>query len=183
MASNGNTDSLPPGWRFRETPGHGYLIPASADNERVPDFIRTREYEEDCAYHIPIVFNPHLFTEEAVSRSVQGMKDWFPSDYERAFKVTLQRGESSSKDDYYFTPNDHVGKYTPNCAWGDWKEDVPQGMVLVSAGRVPKIEKPKIRQYRDDEKYFLIPSSEYTGGMYFAEDTYQQVPAPQKPAR
>lgn len=185
MQTNIHTPSnLPRGWRFRETPGHGYLIPAQADNDRVPAFIRNREYEEDCAFTIPIVFNPHLFTDEVVTAATDTFKNWFPHDYERAFNTTLQPGESTMKDDYFFKPNANIGKYTPNCAWGDWHEGVPKGMVLVSAGRVHEIKRATIRKYDDDEKYFLIPKEEYTGGgMYFAEDAYTQVPAPAKPQR
>jgi len=43
------------------------------------------------------------------------------------------------------------------CAWGDWHKDVPKGMVGVAAcygGR-------KQGQYASEQKYYLVPQSEY----------------------
>lgn len=174
--------TLPKGWRFRDTPGHGYLIPSPEANANVPDFLRQHEYEEDCAYHITVVFNPLLFSHEILVSSIQSMKDWFPNEYEQAFNTILERGESRLKDDYFYTTNDNVGKYHPNCAWGDWYEGLPEGMVLVCAGRVQAATKPEIGRCREDEKYFLIPKAEYEAGkMFFDETRYPQAYFIKKP--
>ena len=121
--------NLPEGWKFRDTPGHGYLIPSADANNNVPKFLRESEYEEDCAYSIPIVFNANLFTAETVKSCTNTFKNWYPKEYEKAFKVTLKEGESSVKDGYYFERLNNVGKFEKSAGFGSWCYQVPEGYV------------------------------------------------------
>lgn len=126
---NYTLNNLPTGWTWRTTPGHGYLIPTREANQNVPAFIRSNEYEEDCEYSIAICFNTDLFTEETVKRCMETFKNWFPDEYQKAFKVVLQPGESSLKDSYYFERQKNVGKYEKRTGYGSWCYQVPPGYV------------------------------------------------------
>jgi len=154
----------PQGWHFRSTPGHGYLQPSAEANNNVPALIRESEYEEDCAYVIPIFFNPDLFTDEAIKKAEQTFKNWFPDEYEKIFKRELQRGESSMKDQNYFARLDNLGKYESCTGYGDWCFDVPKGMVYRIARKVTaeSINPGKIFNSNPDEISFLISKEKDT---------------------
>jgi len=50
-------------------------------------------------------------------------------------------------------------------AWGDWKEDVPKGLIGVAAcygGR-------KNGQYAGNLNYYLVPNEEYTDSMFVVD--------------
>ena len=126
--------NLPKGWRFRETPGHGYLIPSEADNQNVPEDIREREYEEDCAYNIPVVFNAHLFKQHIGEEAVQSFKHWFPEAYIKHIGP-LQKGESRLNDDFLEYVENH-GNYEKAACYGDWCFDITQGMVYMELRKV-----------------------------------------------
>jgi hypothetical protein len=119
---------LPPGWRWRETPGHGYLVVPNDANENVPSFLRNHhEYEEDCAWSIPVVFNKEMFVEEAYQQAMTTFRNWHPAEYEKAFNVVLAKGESHLKDDYYYRRLENMGKYEKRACFGDWCFDTPKG--------------------------------------------------------
>jgi hypothetical protein len=128
--------NLPQGFKFRDTPGHGYYSCIAQYNNNVPDFIRSSEYEEDCAWSIPVVFNKNLFTPEDYETALQCFKSWFPADYEKAFKTTLLKGESSMKDSHYYDLIENEGKYMKAGGWGDWCFDVPEGFVYAELRQI-----------------------------------------------
>jgi hypothetical protein len=152
----------PAGWYWRDTPGHGYLHPTEEANRRVPNALRESNYEEDIDYNIPILFNAHLFTREAVEYAQEQIKNYYYKDYERIFKVTLKKGESSTKDREHFTILENEGNYLVRCAMGDWAFDVPKGKVYVEAVKIKKglfyneIQKGEIES-------FLIEPDVYRG--------------------
>jgi hypothetical protein len=163
--------NLPTGWHWRETPGHGYLIPNSQHNENVPAFIRRQEYEEDCAYAIPVVFNKHLFTPETAAAAEETFKQWHPQEYERAFKVKLNKGESYIKDNYFFTRMDNAGKFERCSSFGDWCYQVPKGYVYAYFTKVlPKDASYKINRPSGETVSGLITNERYHAGDYFNLD-------------
>jgi hypothetical protein len=168
--------TLPPTWKFVSTPSHGYLYPSDEHNRNVPSFIRDASYEEDCAFNIPIVFNPHLFTEETVKAATDSFKNWFPEEYEKAFNVVLQPGESHQKDQNYYRRVNSVGKFEKASCWGDWYYDIPRGFVyailteittsdvkadrLQASGRAITVLLTE-KQYEQKEPYSLADLTEY----------------------
>jgi len=170
----GRTNDLPRYWRFRETPGHGYLhIPAEAQ-KNVPAIFRESSYEEDCAYAIPILFNAELFTPETVKEAEQTIKDWFPAQYEKHFNVELKEGESSLKDQYYYDRVNNLGNYESFVGYGDWCYDVPEGYVYRGVKKVTMPNKEyKISSQEGEEIYVLI-KNEKDAGRYFTEDQIQR---------
>jgi hypothetical protein len=82
------------------------------------------------------------------------LRDWRPDIYERFYQVTLQPGESYSRDkqDFHLA---NKNNWIVATAWADWHPDVPAGMVAVSARLRSE------RAQRGRERYFLVPASEY----------------------
>jgi len=155
---------LPRGWRFQDTPSHGYFYPSNEHNQNVPAFIRRNSYEEDCAYHIPVYFNPGLFTEEVWKNSEQSFKDWFPKEFEKATGKVLAKGESSLKDNYYFNRIENVGMIEATAAFGDWCFDVPKGFVYFYGIEIqPKDKSYKVGSPSGDQETFLITDEKYSG--------------------
>jgi len=163
--------NLPKGWHFQETPGHGYLYPAAIHNQNVPAKLRRKKYEEDCELAIPIVFNPHLFKRETLAAAVQSMMDWFPKDFELAFKTVLQPGQSGVKDRQYFQRKDHIGHFAKTSGCGDWSFDVPKGFVLATLCKVKPehIRYDAYQSIRGESFTALIKADLYSGSDYFTE--------------
>jgi hypothetical protein len=72
-------------------------------------------------------------------------------EYERYYNVTLAPGESYNKDEHLFKTS-NAGKWIVTCAWGDWHERVPEGMVGCYAIRNEDVTNPR---------YYLVPKNEY----------------------
>lgn len=151
---------VPMGWRWLDTPGHGYLYPSEDANKRVPAFLRGTRYEEDLDYNIPILFNSHLFTRQTVEYAQAQFKDYYYKAYEKVFKVTLTKGESAQKDREYFLIRENENNYLLRCAMGDWCYDVPKGMVYVEVVKINKELSYEHNQMGVIES-FLIRSEDY----------------------
>lgn len=163
-------NELPPGWRFRETPGHGYLVPSAAANRNVPEKIRQKEYEEDCAYVIPVHFNGGLFTPETLIKAEQTFKDWHPTEFELCFRV-LQRGESYLKDKNFYARLDHLGQWEKGAGFGDWCFDIPKGFVYRFANRVilDGCKADRIQPPSREEISFLISDEDDHGKEFYTD--------------
>jgi hypothetical protein len=164
--------NLPNGFHFRETPGHGYYSCAPEYNNNVPEFIRSREYEEDCAWSIPVVFNKGLFTPEQYETALQCFKRWFPADYERAFKRTLLKGESSMKDSHYFNLIENEGRYMKAGGHGDWCFDVPEDFVYAELRQITGPFNYGFDSGRGTKISVLMPSKTYQDKEFFTPEDF-----------
>jgi hypothetical protein len=156
--------SLPNGFYFRETPGHGYYSCAEVYNNNVPKLVRAHEYEEDCAWSIPVVFNKDLFPEKEYNQALQTFKDWFPKEYEQIFNVVLMRGESSMKDSHFYDLKENESKYMKRGAWGDWCFDVPEGMTYAILRKIVPPYNYGFKSGEGEEISVLMPSETYSNG-------------------
>jgi len=147
------------------TASHGGVKLDAARNRQMPEYLRRQGgwYEEDCEWCLPaVVFEVEILAgrnESFIKAIREGahrrtMADWFPTEYERYFGVTLGPGESYKKDEARFYA-EHSADYLVVSAYGDWKEGVPKGYVGVCA-RPGGHGNP-----HGPEKYFLVPAQEY----------------------
>jgi hypothetical protein len=159
---------------FHSTSSHGGLFVDPDLNQLIPYGLRRESgwYEEDCEFHIPAYF---LFDQMAGLKStkeecLQGLKDWFPSEWEKVMKVILQRGESAGKDRDYWDRVDNIGKLEKRACWGDWAYDVPKGMVYAIFQKVTRetAEQKKI-QPKGEEVTGLITDAVYNSGNFISE--------------
>ena len=164
--------NLPNGFHFRETPGHGYFSCAPEYNKNVPESIRAREYEEDCAWSIPVVFNKNLFSNEDYETALSCFKSWFPADYERIFKTKLVRGESRMKDDHYFDLIENEGKYMKAGGWGDWCFDVPEGFVYAELRKIKGPFNYGFDSGKGEEISVIMPSKTYRDKQFFSPEDF-----------
>ena len=156
-----------PGIGFVSTAGHGGIKLDSTRNRMVPEYMRTKGgwYEEDCEWAIPFcVFEAEIAKDarEHLRKAItegdhkRTLANWFPDAYQRFYGVTLDRSQSLILDQKLFQ-QENVNNYVVVCAFGDWKEGVPKGMVGVAAtlgGR---------RDNDSKERWFLVPAEEYSG--------------------
>lgn len=164
--------NLPNGFHFRETPGHGYYSCAPEYNKNVPESIRSSEYEEDCAWSIPVVFNKNLFPAEDYEAALSCFKSWFPEDYESIFKTKLVRGESSMKDSYYFDLVENEGKYMKAVGWGDWCFDVPEGFVYAELRKITAPFNYGFDSGKGEEISVIMPSKTYQNNKFFSPEDF-----------
>ena len=134
------------------TPRHGGIHVSPDRLKTMPDYLRNDSgwYEEDCEWCKVAIAFPEYFQKE-IESAKETLKHWLPDEYERHFNVKLQPGESHTRDEQLFNIA-NVNNYIVTCAWGDWKEDIPKGMVGVAAHK----------QSDDTIKYFLVDESRYT---------------------
>lgn len=147
---------------WRSTPGHAWLILNNSEIERMPACARRPEYEEDVEWSIAILGLPELAKderifqgepEEVLRHAHQVCRDYYPDMYE---KLTGEKAtpENSLKRRENAFDEEHFKDLIVICAFGDWKEGVPEGCVLGYA-TVGGNRKTK------DGKYFLIEKGKY----------------------
>jgi len=144
------------------TPSHGGLKVYKKYNNLIPNYMRNSDgwYEEDCEWSkVYVVLSDilkNIVTDfDKTYITAKGIfKNYYPDEYERYFLTILNPGESRKKDEklFYKVNKDSL---IVTCAWGDWKEGVPKGMVLALA----KIGGRK--NYGGTESYWLVPETEY----------------------
>lgn len=150
---------IAPGVVFHGTAGHGGLKVDRKLTARIPDYLREPGgwYEEDLAWAKVFCVFPHLAKDEKEKEEAKRtLANWFPDEYERFYGFTLQPGESYKKDEKAFKAMTiEKGLYVSTSAFGDWHEEVPEGMVGVCAtvGGVWEQGAPK--------GWFLVPGDEY----------------------
>lgn len=187
----GRAQSVTPeaeGIYFVSTASHGGVKVRRDLNNRIPSYMRRPAgwYEEDVEWCLPFVaLEAHFLatgTPRAIATIQEGMhvntfRNWLPDAYEKFYNVVLQPGESSTKDRRTFFAV-HQNDWLAVTAWGDWKEGVPKGMVLVLAARGGRRESGTYGVQR----CFLVPDEEYTRkeGFVFVIDPsrHQEVPCP-----
>ena len=91
-------------------------------------------FEEDCAYALVVLSMPELFEAKMVESAKASAKTWNPDEYtvltgepvvvEESYTLQRRAFEAETKD-----------KFVVRCAWGDWEDDVPKGMVKVFSRR------------------------------------------------
>lgn len=140
------------GINFYSCAGHGGIILSAGMNAKVPEYARNpnRAYEEDIDWAIVVTFFPEHFNTKMREDAFSTVKNWLPEIWERRYGVELKPGESYIKDrNAEEERNSH--KYTVTSAWGDWQNNVPKGMVGVSA----------TKRATGEAKFFLVANEEY----------------------
>ena len=145
------------GITFYETASHGGFHVRENRNAAMPDALRQDDgwYEEDCEACKVILAFPLHFSPKQVDGAQDTLKNWYPALYEQFYNVILRPGESMKRDEETFY-REHAQDLIVVCAFGDWKEGVPKGMVGVCA-TVGGSRSPHAMQ-----RYFLVPGGEYS---------------------
>jgi hypothetical protein len=158
------------------TAGHGGIKLYKARNQQVPDYLRAgselREagwYEEDCDWCLPAIifekeWRAYADRDSSWSSGDKQLKsawetfiNWHPESWERYTGKTLVVGESLVRDQELFRLK-QANNYVALASWGDWHNQVPEGMVGVFAGRGGR---QADGSYPPDTKYFLVPIEDY----------------------
>ena len=120
-------------------------------------------YEEDSEWCLPFVAleahiratgAPHALEALRKDLHVATFRNGYPDAYEQFYNTVLRPGESRAKDERLFYAI-HQDDWLAIAAWGDWKEGVPEGMVLVLATQGGR------REHGIRKRCFLIPEEEY----------------------
>jgi hypothetical protein len=124
-------------------------------------------FEEDCDWCIAAFAFPSDFSEDRVRTADYIMKNYHPDMWEKITGRSLEKGESSMRDEQSFL-DEHKDDYLVVNAWGSWAKHVPYGMVGVCAIKGGRIN------YKGDssDTYWLVPKSEYQArtGLSFIVD-------------
>lgn len=167
------------------TPGHGGFKVRAKENTYVPEPFRKSGgwYEEDIDWAIVVAFfhgssnwavnvprECHIYESgDTCNRAIATLKDWYPDEYEKVFSVKVSPEESHVLRERAFKEATK-DKWVTVSAAGDWHENVPQGMVGVSAKKGGDLT---TREYR----YFLVPAEDYSSrkGAYVVPDDAEEV--------
>ncbi len=157
-------ERMAPGIWIVSTAGHGGIKLDAAHQRQMPAYMRRGGgwYEEDCESALPmLVFATEILAAGVpwACKSIQDgrvaaqAKEWYPDEYEQftGQTVTLEESYKRRKAKFYA---DHAGQWLVVCAYGDWKEGVPEGCVGVVARQGG-------HEAAGPEKYFLVPRAEY----------------------
>jgi hypothetical protein len=152
------------------TAGHGGIKLSRQRNAKVPKYMRRDGgwYEEDCEWCIPAIVFSDVFREWAdstdwtsadktLSDAQHTFLNWLPDAYAQWYNTPLESlaGKSRCYDERLWNEK-HANDLVVISAVGDWHDECPKGMVLVTAtiGGLRKPGFPNARQ-------FLVPSEEY----------------------
>jgi hypothetical protein len=169
-----SVDIIADGIVWVTTASHGGALLDPGRTAAMPAFMagkpwcgNSSSYEEDCEWCMPALFFEQEFRafylqrgrtdiEQIITSAKNTLRHWHPEAYEAFYDVTLKPGESHRRDKQQFII-DNKDNWIVAAAWGDWKADVPKGMVGVCARRgAPEIPgAPK-------ERYFLVSATEYS---------------------
>lgn len=146
---------IAPGITSVGTPSHGGFRLSAGRQTSMPHAFRKGEwYEEDCEWSLVVLSFPEAFPASLVEEAHKSAKDWFPDEYEAWTGQPLDPNES-------LTLRKRRDRETYKDAWvvtsafGDWHENVPQGMVGCYAGRGGS------REGTSESRWFLVPATEY----------------------
>ena len=155
---------------FASTPSHGGFFVIKERLKEIQPALRNlgihRDggawFEEDVLWAVVAVTWPDIFSASALTIAHETLKNCHPLEYEVAFNVTLDLSESRVKRQMALNQA-HKDDLIVVCAWGDWDEHTPIGMVRVLAYRGGRLENGN---YPDDQepRHFLVPSDEYRAG-------------------
>ncbi|MCZ4587653.1 hypothetical protein O4328_28865 [Rhodococcus opacus] len=121
------------------TAGHGGVRISAERLRQMPVALRLgrrRWFEEDCeAALVGVAFADELTLDDHRRESMAAsVANWFPDKWEAHFGRTLEPGQSYVRDKENFEAAT-VNQLVADSALGDWHEDVPEGMVGVTAHR------------------------------------------------
>ncbi len=121
------------------TSGHGGVRISPERLKQMPAALRLgrrRWFEEDCeAALVGLAFADDLeFTDSRRDDLAAVVANWFPTNWEAYFGRTLEPGESYLRDKETFEAAT-ADQFVVDSALGDWHEDVPAGLVGVTALR------------------------------------------------
>ena len=156
-------DELIPGIWEVSTSGHGGLKLSTLRNSAVPEYMRHLNcwYEEDVEWSIVALVHPASFPDNQKSAK-DTLRNWKPDYYAKFYGVdiTTLEGKSYIYDECLFF-QEHTHDWIGVCAYGDWHEHVPTGMVGVVA-----------KQAGLANRGFLVTKEEYDkrGKMSFVVD-------------
>lgn len=138
------------------TAGHGGYKVSDKLNQQIPAYMRNADgwYEEDCEWAIVVIVFSNLFSPEDYIHAEKTLRNTFPDAYEKFFNITLEPGQSHSKDERLFYEANKQN-WLACAAWGDWHEKIPAGMVGVVATQGLDRTQNRI------ERFFLVPSERY----------------------
>ncbi len=147
------------GIEFVSTASHGGMKLSPDRNQEVPEYMRIRGgwYEEDLEVVLVITVFPKYFSEEQRTAAERDFRNYYPVAYQRFYKTDLGPEDSRALAEETFD-SEHRGDYIGMAAWGDWHKAVPEGQVLVFAGRGGRL---KGGSYPKDTAYFFVPKGEY----------------------
>lgn len=165
------------------TAGHGGVKLSPERNALVPEAMRQAGgwYEEDCEINFsiwtfPVEFaewsctqnyptdSPYRDAEASKEKAAEAIRQWFPDQWTAATGevVTADQSHVIKEREFYAS---HAGDWLTSAAWGDWHDEVPEGMVGVVA-RVGGRPNP-----HGMTGYFLVPEDEYDArGIAFVID-------------
>uniref|UniRef100_A0A6M3IMF7 DUF7007 domain-containing protein n=1 Tax=viral metagenome TaxID=1070528 RepID=A0A6M3IMF7_9ZZZZ len=152
---------------FHSTASHGGFKVQDDWNKKIPVYMRNSNgwYEEDCDWaKVAVVFmkDDKILYEDAAKT----LKNWFPGEYMQYFKCKLEISDSLKLREIDFinrTKNDYV--VTAALSWAD-------NMVKVHAVKGGRLENG---QYASrDEKWFLVPKTEYTMNFIIDQARHQE---------
>jgi hypothetical protein len=140
-----------PGILSVSTPGHGGIKLSRAMNAKMPATVRRKGgwCEEDCEWSLVALVFPEAFAGN-VEHAKTSAKNWFPDEYEALTGEKVAVEESCVLRDRAFKAAT-ADKFVAKSARGDWADDVPTGMVGVTAYKASTGETAS----------FLVPASEY----------------------
>lgn len=121
------------------TSGHGGVRISSERLKQMPATLRLgrrRWFEEDCeAALVGLAFADDLDLNDSRRDDLAAaVANWFPTKWEAHFGRTLEPGESYLRDKETFEAAT-ADQFVADSALGDWHDDVPAGMVGVTALR------------------------------------------------
>jgi len=149
------------------TPSHGGYHLSKTRNAKVhsvwkrgDDYMNKQRasgwYEEDCDWAIVAYTFPELFSAEQLAHACWTLKHYCPHDWMAVTGMMLTPADSR-----VLLEEEHARKHAEDwvvsCAWGDWHDDVPSGMVGVAT---TKGVRPAILDGQK-QRYFLVPKDEY----------------------
>jgi hypothetical protein len=160
------------------TAGHGGIYLDEVHNLKVHPSWRAEEgwYEEDCEWAKVAFTFPEAFRPSSVLAAKATLKNDYPVEYGNITGIPVNPGESSKlREDIW--QEAHKNHLQVISAMGDWHENVPDGMVGVIMILRSKINPKTYQHEKSDERYFLVPAADYTGGHFVIEDPqkYQEV--------
>lgn len=184
-----DSHEIAPGITSVSTAGHGGVKLDRSRNAQIPAYMRRPGgwYEEDCDWCLPaVVFEQEwrkwadsttwTTSNKEMESAEETLRNWHPLACAKWHNVPLESlaGKSCIYDEQCFRQQ-HANDLVVICACGDWHEDCPRGMVLVTAtlGGTRGSGEPGARS-------FLVPKEDYDkrGRFGFVLDPakYQEVP-------
>ena len=167
------TENVAPGITIVHTAGHGGIILVPDRAAAMPAYMASASftgpssYEEDCDWCMPVLvfeaeFRAYYQRQQhpdpnAVFESARKcLCNWHPDVYEKFYGGALAPEESYIRAKAHFYEANR-SNWVAIAAFGDWHPAVPEGMVAVCARLGHDHEKR-----RGEERFFLVPASEYS---------------------